>query len=131
NSVELGAPGVNVFSTYKNGAYATLSGTSMATPHVTGAIALVRAEHPTWTYRQVIDQVLNTVDLVPSLSGKTITGGRLNLARALGAAAPVDTTGPRVTGAVFSGSTAGTINKLRVTFSEAMAGGSFTAADVS
>ena len=91
NSVDLGAPGVSILSTYKGGGYATLSGTSMATPFVTGAMALVRDLHPDWTYKQVIDQVLNTVDPVASLSGKTITGGRLDLARAVGAAV---TTGP-------------------------------------
>ena len=49
--VDLGAPGVNIRSTYKNGGYATMSGTSMATPHVSGAAALYISSHgaSSWT----------------------------------------------------------------------------------
>ena len=43
--VDIAAPGVNVYSTYKGGAYATMSGTSMASPHVTGAVGLYLATH--------------------------------------------------------------------------------------
>ncbi len=56
----------------------------MASPHVTGVIALVRDLHPDWGYAQVINQVLQTVDPVSSMDGKTVTGGRLNAASAVG-----------------------------------------------
>jgi subtilisin family serine protease len=82
-SVDLAAPGVNILSTLPNNSYGFLDGTSMATPHVTGTLALVRDLHPTWTYLQVINQVLNSVDPLPSLTGKVVTGGRLDLAKAI------------------------------------------------
>src|SRR4029078_3586487 len=81
-TVDLAAPGVNIYSTAPGNSYQTLSGTSMATPHVAGVMALVRGQHPDWTYQQVIAQVLNTVDYVPALDGKVVTAGRLHAARA-------------------------------------------------
>jgi len=82
-SVDVGAPGVNILSTYPTNSYAYLSGTSMATPHVTGTIALLLAVHPTWTYQQLINQVESTATPDPSLAGRTLTGGLLNAGAAL------------------------------------------------
>ena len=88
-TVDLGAPGVDILSTTPNNSYETLSGTSMATPHVTGVVALVRDTQPSWTYDQAINDVLSTVDPISAMSGITVTGGRLNAAAAvLGAANP-------------------------------------------
>jgi len=82
--VDLGAPGVSVLSTIRNSGYARFSGTSMATPHVSGVAALVMAEFPALTNAQVKDAIMTSVDPNPSLQGKTVTGGRLNVAKALG-----------------------------------------------
>jgi subtilisin family serine protease len=97
-TVDLGAPGVNILSTTRNQTYSAFSGTSMATPHVSGVIALIRDLHPEWTADQVIAQVLSTVDPIVALSGKTVSGGRLNAAAAVGNSTTV---GPEI--AVFVG----------------------------
>jgi subtilisin family serine protease len=82
-TVHVAAPGVNVYSTIPGDKYASLSGTSMACPHVAGAAALIWAKNPTWTYQQVKAALMSTVDQVPSLKGKTVTGGRINVQKAL------------------------------------------------
>jgi thermitase len=64
--------------------YSTISGTSMATPHVTGVAALVKAARPSFTVAQVKGALLGGVDRLGSLSGRVATGGRLNACKSLG-----------------------------------------------
>ncbi len=86
NSVHLGAPGKDILSTSIINGYQFLTGTSQAAPQVSGAAALVlsRWSFDTASLKRVL---LNSVDVIPSLSGKTISGGRLNVYRALTEAA--------------------------------------------
>ena len=69
-----------------------LGGTSEAAPHVSGVAALVLAQNPGMTVAQLKDRILTTVDPLPSLAGKTVTGGRLNAFRALGGDPPTTQT---------------------------------------
>lgn len=82
-SVDIAAPGTGIYSTWYGGdsAYQYLSGTSMATPHVTGAIALLCAAYPSDSYSTTISKLYAAVDKLPSLSGKCVTGGRLNIGK--------------------------------------------------
>lgn len=97
SSVDLAAPGVTIYSTYKNNQYQYLSGTSMATPFVSGVAGLVKAANPSLSKNQVRDRILNTVDKLSSLSGKVATGGRLNAASAVGSVSPSPTVTPTPT----------------------------------
>jgi hypothetical protein len=128
-SVTLAAPGVDILSTTRGNTYGSNSGTSMATPHVVGTLALVWSIRPTWTYRQVITQVVSTVDRLPSLTGKVSSSGRVNAARAVGVV-QAQSTPPRITSAVPSGPAAHTLSKVRVTFDRAIALSSFSRYDV-
>ncbi len=83
-TVDLGAPGSEIYSTTPNNSYATYNGTSMATPHVSGVAALVWSQNPGWTWNQVKAAILDNGDPLPALAGKTLTGKRLNAAKAIG-----------------------------------------------
>ena len=82
-SVHLAAPGDNILSTVPANRYDALSGTSMATPHVSGASALVWAQFPNLSMRQVIIRVLGGVDRNANFMDELRTGGRLNVDKAL------------------------------------------------
>lgn len=83
NWVDIGAPGVGIVSCDLGGGYRSLSGTSMATPHVAGAAALLLSIAPQMSCDDVKAILMNTAEPIPSLAGKTVTGARLNVYRAL------------------------------------------------
>ena len=121
STVNIAAPGVNILSTYafvekkikpdpstavpsptpvlvqvgSDRAYKRLSGTSMASPHVAGVAALISSVYPNLTVAQVKNDILSSVDVIPALQGKIISGGRLNAFRALQFAA-IDNSGGAV-----------------------------------
>jgi thermitase len=91
-SVKMGAPGVQIMSTVPGDRYqdtvidipflgmtAHWDGTSMATPHVSGALALAWSDHPSYSYAEVIDSLMKASKSISSLSGKVVSGGRLDL----------------------------------------------------
>jgi len=88
-SVDLAAPGLNVLSSITRGRYAIYSGTSMAAPYVTGALALAMGYGPGMNYRTYRDSLLASVDRIPSLKNKVFSGGRLNAFRFLRSITPI------------------------------------------
>ena len=82
-TVDIGAPGSGIVSTVPSrsgtSAYASYSGTSMATPHVTGGAALYAASNPGASAAAIKQAILSSAVPTPSLSGKCVTGGRLNV----------------------------------------------------
>ena len=96
-SVDIGAPGSSVYSTTLGGGYGLMSGTSMATPHVTGAIAVYAAANPAASAAQIRTDLLATATATSSLAGRTATGGRLDVSHFVYKASP---SGVVVTGTV-------------------------------
>ena len=108
-STDLAAPGVDIFSSYLSGGYATLNGTSMAAPFVAGVAGLVISDHPQYTPDQVRNAILNSVDHPGDLAGGfTLTSGRLNALKAL--TASTASNAPRTDG-TMSGATPITYRK--------------------
>ena len=85
-TVDVAAPGSDIYSTIPGGEYASLSGTSMATPHVSGLAALVWLYRPELAATQVKDIILRSSIPEKSLENACVTGGRLNARRAMGLA---------------------------------------------
>jgi subtilisin family serine protease len=128
--VHLGAPGVDTQSTFPNNGYSAISGTSMATPHVSGVAGLVRSLAPNMTYQQIKKAILDGVDPNFSLRnpGPTpvLTGGRLNARKTLGLLAA----GPVVVAQNLDADSAAPVSSLRVTFDRAINVPTFTIDDI-
>lgn len=82
-SVDIAAPGDNILSTVPNNKYKAMSGTSMATPHVSGVAAYLLGHEPSLTPQQIIEKLMKTSDKLISLKNKVVSHGRLNLNNAL------------------------------------------------
>ncbi|MCX7046543.1 MAG: S8 family serine peptidase [Candidatus Sumerlaeota bacterium] len=103
-TVDLGAPGVDILSCQPGGGYQLMSGASMATPHVSGAAALVWAANRGMTHLQVKNILMSTVD--PVVPGLCVTGGRINAERAVRAVPSLWLTATPTSGTVAAGSSA-------------------------
>lgn len=77
-TVHVAAPGVSILSTVRNGGYAIYSGTSMATPHVSGIAALIWGANPEWTFADVKKRLIETSIPVQNLRRKTVSRGRVD-----------------------------------------------------
>ena len=91
-TVDIAAPGVSIYSTVPNGKYASKNGTSMASPHVAGAAALLMGYYPDLTTSELKELILDSVDKIPDLLDKVSTGGRLNISAMFESAAFADGT---------------------------------------
>ncbi|MCY2941986.1 MAG: S8 family serine peptidase, partial [Planctomycetota bacterium] len=134
-TVDIAAPGVGILSTLPGNTYGTLSGTSMATPHVSGALSLIWDQNPTFTYQQVIAKLYSSVDKIAGLNGKVATGGRLNIGNALNGSTtnppPADLNGAKILSSEAIGLNSGAITGFKVKFSEAIQVSTLTAANIS
>jgi subtilisin family serine protease len=84
-SVHIAAPGKEILSTWLNNEFYVASGTSMATPEVSGVAALILSTNPKMSVKELRARLFASVDKLDSLKGKVSTGGRINAAKAVGA----------------------------------------------
>jgi len=114
HTVDLAAPGVSIYSTLREGGYGYLSGGSMASPQVAGAAALILSVEPSLSATALKADILANVDKVPSLAGRVISEGRLDVCRALPGcgqppppppSVPVNTVLPAIAGTPQAGQT--------------------------
>jgi subtilisin family serine protease len=82
-SVAIAAPGVEILSTWLGNSYEEKSGTSMATPVISGVAALMLAENPRMSVDDLRKRLMDSTDPIVALNGKTVSGGRINAAKAL------------------------------------------------
>lgn len=119
NTVDLGAPGSGINSTLPGNSYGSYSGTSMATPHVSGAAALCASIDPTQSGFDLRNALLGTTAFTASLAGKTVTGGRLDAGSMIQLCQPP--TGPVLGGPVSLTAQATGVKNVHLTWVDAAA----------
>jgi len=82
-TVHVAAPGAAIVSTWLQNGFRDASGTSMATPHVAGVAALILSKEPNISVAKLKERLIGAVDTLPELKGKTVSGGRINAAKAV------------------------------------------------
>lgn len=90
-SVDIAAPGTVIYSTIPTSSYGTMSGTSMATPMVASDVAVMRAVNPNISAKEIKETLCSSSDKLSALTGKVISGGRLNAYNAVKAIMPTAT----------------------------------------
>lgn len=113
-TVDVGAPGEQVLTTEVGGGYARIDGTSFASPYTAGVVGMIAAVNPFLGPQQIKAILLNSVDVLPQLQGRVLTGGRVNLFRAL---LNASFEGPLVT-AISPGPQTSPVQTVRVGFSK-------------
>lgn len=90
-SVDIAAPGTDIYSTIPTNSYKIMSGTSMSTPMVTSTVAVMRAVNPNISAKEIKETLCSSSDKLSALTGKVISGGRLNAYNAVKAVMPTAT----------------------------------------
>ncbi len=82
-TVDVAAPGAQIWSTIPGGKYGNKSGTSMATPHVSGVAGLIASAYPEASNAELKERLIKGSDPVPALAGISVSNGRVNAAKSL------------------------------------------------
>ncbi|MBG0969194.1 S8 family peptidase [Bacillus sp. SRB3LM] len=88
-SVDVAAPGTDILSTLPNNSYGFYSGTSMATPHVSGVAALIQSAYPSYSPTEIKNKIMNNTSPLSTLTNKVLTGGLINAGKALQTYQPI------------------------------------------